>query len=239
MRSNAMILLALAVALAPVAASAQPARQPASSHAILTTEGSGQSQAKPDFARLTAAVSAKAQTLDKAVQAEQDLVTRANSLLQSLGSEGLEIERSDFSLANDHPPYPKPDVPQVPSFTAMTSFQLKASHVDRLNDIIGKLAASGLFELHAVSFEVADTHPPLDEARRNAVADARHKAEILADAAGVRLDEIVTLTDGNAAPRVFAAPAAMQASAAVLMVPPATLNFSASVSISWGILPKP
>ena len=76
MRSNAMILLALAVAVAPVATSAQPAGQPASSHAILTTEGSGQSQAKPDFARLTATVAAKAQTLDKAVQAEQDLVAR-------------------------------------------------------------------------------------------------------------------------------------------------------------------
>jgi uncharacterized protein YggE len=235
----AVILVFVSMASLPVDAYAQAQLQSQSNRSILTTEGSGQAQAKPDFAHITAAVSAKAQSLDSAVQAEQESVARANTLLQSLAGEGVEVERSNFSLAADRPPYPKPDARQPSlSFTATTTFALKATRIDTLNGVVGKLASSGLFELQAVSFEVADMRPPLDEARRNAVADARHKAQVLADAAGVRLDDIVTVSDANAAPRVFGA-AEMRATPSLLVIPPATLSFAASVSISWRISPRP
>lgn len=238
MRQTAAILLVLAATLQPIRASAQSTSQQSPGRSILTAEGSGQAQAKPDYARITATVSARAQSLDGAVQAGQELVARANSLLQSLAGEGIEIERSNFSLANDRPPYPKPGSPQEPpSFTATTSFSLKENRIESLNAIVGKLASSGLFELRAVSFEVSDTHLALDEARRKAVADARHRAEVLADAAGVRLDDIATISDANAAPRAYAAE--LQASPSQLVIPPATLSFGASVSISWHISPKP
>lgn len=238
MRRNAVALLFL-LALASVPKEARAQTQPPSNRSVLTAEGSGQSQAKPDFARITAIVSAKAQSLDGAVQAEQESVARANTLLQSLASEGVEVERSNFSLASDRPPYPRADAPQLPpSFTAATTFALKATRIDGLNGVVSKLASSGLFELRSVSFEVVDPRQPLDEARRNAVADARHRAQVLADAAGVRLDDIVTISDANAAPRIFAA-AEIQATPSLLVIPPATLSFSASVSISWRISPRP
>jgi uncharacterized protein YggE len=239
MRRNALILLCLVMTTSSIGARAQMQPQQPSNRSVLTAEGSGQAQAKPDFARITATVSAKAQSLESAVQAEQESVGRANTLLQSLASEGVEVERSNFSLAAERSPYPKPDTPQPPpSFAATTTFALKATRIDSLNGVVGKLASSGLFELRAVSFEVIDVRQPLDEARRNAVADARHKAQVLADAAGVRLDDIVTILDSNAAPRAFAA-AEMQAVPSLLVIPPATLSFSAAVSISWRISPRP
>jgi uncharacterized protein YggE len=235
----AVILALAAMSLWSMETHAQAQSQRPSNLSILTAEGSGQAQAKPDFAHITAAVSAKAQNLDSAVQAEQDSVARANTLLQSLAGDGVEVERSNFSLAADRPPYPKPDAPQPPpSFTATTTFALKATRLGALNGVVSRLASSGLFELQAVSFEVADMRQPLDEARRNAVADARHKAQVLADAAGVRLDDILTVSDANAAPRVFGA-AEMRATSSLLVIPPATLSFAASVSISWRISPKP
>jgi uncharacterized protein YggE len=235
----AVILAFAAMSLWSTETHAQAQSQRPSNLSILTAEGGGQAQAKPDFARITATVSAKAQSLDGAVEAEHESVARANTLLQSLAGDGVEVERSNFSLAADRPPYPKPDAPQPPpSFTATTTFALKAARLDALNGVVGKLASSGLFELQAVSFEVTDTRQPLDEARRSAVADARHKAQILADAAGVRLDDIVTISDANTAPRVFAA-AEMRATPSLLVIPPATLSFAASVSISWRISPKP
>jgi uncharacterized protein YggE len=236
MRRNALALLILVATLPLIQAKAQtPAQSP--SRSVLTAEGSGEAQAKPDYARITAMVSARAQSLDGAVQSNQQLVTRANAVLQSLKEEGVEIEKSNFSLANDHPrPVTPQEPPGPPSFTAMTSFSLKANRIERLNAVVGKLASSGLFELSAVSFEVSDNHQALDEARRKAVADARHRAEVLADAAGVRLDDIATIADGNAAPRVLAFEVARQAS---LVIPPSTLSFGASVTISWHISPRP
>ena len=243
MRQYAVIPLILAAAILPMRGKAQSQIPPVPmTRSTLTVEGNGQAQAKPDFSRITAAVSAKGASLDAAVAAQQEPLARANALLRDLAAEGVEIERSTFSLANDRPPYPpRPDTNQgPPSFTAATSFALKATRIDRLNAIVAKLAASGVLELRSVSFEVADTHPPLDEARRNAVAEARHKAETLAEAAGVRLDEVVSITDANVTPRVYAAAAETAAAApSQLVIPPATLTFNASVTMGWRISPKP
>jgi uncharacterized protein YggE len=239
MRRPAITFVALTIAMSSMEVRAQAPAPQQARRPILTAEGSGQSQAKPDFARVTATVSAKAPSLDAAMQKEQQSVARANTLVQSLASQGVEVERSNFSLGADRVPYPKPDAPQPPpSFTATTTFALKVSRLDNLNDIVDKLASSGLFELHAVSFEVSDKRSPLDEARRSAVADALHTAQVLADAAGVRLDEMVTVLDGNAAPR-YDGQADLPMRSSFLIIPPATLSFNASVTISWRISTEP
>ena len=66
MRRNAVTLLAPRRAWpAPGAARAQSAPQPMpADRSILTAEGNGHSEAKPDFARITAVVSAKGQNLE-------------------------------------------------------------------------------------------------------------------------------------------------------------------------------
>jgi uncharacterized protein len=238
MRAKVLALVILAVLAADVAR-AQPAQQPSmQQRSLLTVDGSGQARAKPDYARLTASVQSKATTLDESVRANQNQVAQANTLLQAMKEDGVEIEQSNFSLAEDRPPYPAAPAPspsrQPVSYTAATSFSLKANQLDHLNIVVNKLASSGLFELRAVSFEVTDDRAPLDEARRKAVAEARHKADVLADAAGVRLDEIATISDTNATPRVFAS-AEMASARSLLVIPPGGLTFAASVTISWTI----
>ncbi|SDR63204.1 Uncharacterized conserved protein YggE, contains kinase-interacting SIMPL domain [Rhizobiales bacterium GAS191] len=243
MRKAVFALSILAATLTSLGARAQPAvMAQASGRPVLTVEGNGRAEAKPDQARLSASVSGKAATLEAAVEASQNVATRAEALLQSLKGEGLEVERSNFSLAENRPPYPVPGAPQAapptPSYTATTTYSLKIGRLDRLNAVIGKLASSGLLEMHAVSFSVLDERNVLDEARRKAVADARHQAETLADAAGVRLDEIVTISNTRATPRSFAA-AGMAAPQSVEIVPPDTLGFDASVVMSWHISSRP
>jgi uncharacterized protein len=235
MRAKVLALVILA-ALAANVARAQPVQQPSlQQRSLLTVEGSGQARAKPDYARLTASVQSKAATLDEAVRSNQDQVAQANTLLQAMKDDGVEIEQSNFSLAEDRPAYPTPPPSrQTISYTAATSFSLKANRLDRLNLVVNKLASSALFELRAVSFEVTDDRAALDEARRKAVAEARHKADVLADAAGVQLDDIATISDTNAMPRAFAS-ADMASARSLLLIPPAGLTFAASVAISWTV----
>jgi len=230
MRSTVLALLLFAALPAGLASAQVP--QPASTpqRAMLTVEGSGQARAQPDYARLGALVQSKAATLDDAVRLNQDQVALANALLQTLKEEGVEIEESNFSLAEDRPAPPPPRQPV--SYIAATTFSLKANRLDRLNVVVSKLASSALFELHAVAFEVSDNRAALDEARRKAIADARHKADVLADAAGVKLDDIATIADTNMAPRVFAS-AEMASPRSLLIIPPSGLTFTASVTVSW------
>jgi len=205
---------------------------------ILSVEGSGQVQAKPDFARITASASSKGPTLEAATKANQDIAARANALLQSLKGDGIDIETSNFSLLADQTASRSSSSDQrAAGYTAVTTFQLRAKRLDGISAVMDKLAASGFFELRAVGFDVEDNQPALDEARRKAVADARHKAEILSEAAGVKLSDVVSISDANGGVRPYAMEAQM--GKALMVIPPSGLTFGVSIQISWHIVPKP
>jgi uncharacterized protein len=61
----------------------------------------------------------------------------------------------------------------------------------------------------------------------------------LADAAGIRLDEIATISDAKASQRFDGGQADLPARSLMQIIPPAKLDYSASIVISWHISPKP
>ncbi|MBV9516540.1 MAG: SIMPL domain-containing protein [Hyphomicrobiales bacterium] len=243
MRKIVFAISLFAVALASSEASAQPSSpsQPPG-RALLTVEGNGRAEAKPDYARLSVELLAKAPTIEGTVEASKTLVPRVDTLLQSLKNDGVEIESSRFSLGESPPPRPVPNGSQnpPPSFTATTSYMLELKRLDRLNPVISQLASSGLLEIRTASFQVEDERVPMDEARRDAVADAKRQAEVLADAAGVKLDDLASISDARAAPlNQVAYDLPMAARKYLQVIPPAKLDFSASILMSWHISPKP
>ncbi|MBV8449303.1 MAG: SIMPL domain-containing protein, partial [Hyphomicrobiales bacterium] len=169
----------------------------------LVLQGDSSSDARPDFARLTIDLRAKAPTIEGAIEAEKTLVPRVDALLQTLKSEGVSIESSRFELGEAPVPRPVSNIsqpatpPSPPSYMATTSYNLRIDKLDLLSDAVTKLATSGLVEMHTASFHVEDETVPMDEARRNAVADARRQAETITNAAGVRLDGILSISDAR------------------------------------------
>ena len=124
MRKIVFAISLFAVALASSEASAQLSPSQPPGRALLTVEGNGRAEAKPDYARLSVELLAKAPTIEGTVEASKTLVPRVDTLLQSLKSDGVEIESSRFSLGESPPSHPLPNGPQnpPPSFTATTTF---------------------------------------------------------------------------------------------------------------------
>jgi uncharacterized protein YggE len=238
MRKSVFALSLSAAMLTCVEAKAQPVFQPQpAGRSVLTVEGNGKAKAKPEYARLMVDVPAKATTLEGAVEASKTLLPRVDALLQSLKGEGLEIESSHFELGENPRP---PQTPSAPSFTATTGYALKVDKLDHLDSIVGRIASLGSVEIRTASFHVRDERAALDEARRDAVADARHQADTIADAAGVRLDEIASISDVRASPRLVAEAAArLSVREYAQIIPPAALDFNASIVMAWRISPKP
>src|SRR5262245_65212727 len=87
-------------------AAAQPAGP---AHAPLTVQGHGRVQAKPDYAAVTAELSARGATLEAATTAHRERVARATEALRKLQANGVQIDRSTFRLDEDRrPPGPPP-----------------------------------------------------------------------------------------------------------------------------------
>ena len=220
------VLAALAAANIAVAQPAGPAEP------SITVQGHGRVEAKPDYAALTADVSARAATLEAATAAHRERASRASEALRRLQANGIQVDRSTFRLDEDRRP-PAPPAPRrdETEFRAVTSFELKAMQLDKLDAVIAEMAATGLFEVRGLRFAIDDRNPGIDSARRAAVDDARRRAETYAQAVNVRLGSIVRIEDTEPRmPREVMAAPAMRSAA---VVPPEALTVTSNVTITW------
>jgi uncharacterized protein len=206
----------------------------------VTVRGDGVARRKPDFAHVIVSVATTAASLKDAADRQRQSAARALALLQSLKGQGLEVERSDYTL-DETTPDPGASTGTAPQFTAQTSFTLKVDALDKLDADLSILVDSGLIQVGSSSFEVADPASALDDARRAAIAAARKSAQAYADAGDFKLLQLETVVDATSqsfselsAP-VFAARAS---AGSVALIPPANLSFRASVQATWRIAPR-
>jgi uncharacterized protein YggE len=229
-----LIAATLALMTAVTAALAQPGprREPS-----ITVQGQGRVQAKPDYAVLTADVSARGQTLEAATTAHRERVARATEALRKLQANGIQIDRSTFRLDEDRRPPGPPPAPrrEEAEFRAVTSFELKAMQLDKLDAAIAEIAATGLFEVRGLRFAIDEKNPGIDAARRAAVEDARRRAETYAQAANVKLGSIFRIEDTEPRmPREMMAAPAMRSAG---VIPPEALTVTSNVTMTWRLAP--
>ncbi len=92
--------------------------------------------------------------------------------------------------------------------------------------MVSSIAGAGLFEVRTIRYGIKDEERAIDDARRAAVKNARRQAEVYADAAGVKLGEILEIFDGVA--QNLGSEAALRAATPNVQVsPPATIPFRA------------
>jgi uncharacterized protein YggE len=213
---------------------AQPAPPPPPpDRAIITVQGEGKSMAAPDYAAISAEIVTIGVNLESATKVHRERATKGIAMLKAI--DGLNVESSAFRLERvNHPPVAG-QRQQPAEFRAVTSFQLKTKRIDAIDDIVTKIAATGLFEIHNLNFALDDNTRALDEARKNAVIDARHRAEIYAGAAGVKLGEVLEISDGERASPLRLKQAGYVRGMAV--TPPSTLDVETSVTVTWRIRP--
>ncbi len=190
MRSSAVAVL-FALALAG-AASAQtpPQRQ-------LTVTGSAGVEAVPDLATVTAGVETQGATAAEALGANSGAMEDVLKALDAAKVERRDVQTSELSI---NPVLDNPQdgsAPVVSGYQASNMVTVRVRDVAMLGTVVDAVTGAGANRLYGVSFDVADPGPVLDKARQQAVADARHKAELLATAAGVRLGAVLSMREGG------------------------------------------
>ena len=200
MRANALFTTILSLVLllaAPL--SAQDAQQP-----TLTVYGEGSAQAVPDTATITLGVTAQAP--DAADAMAQTSATAAAILdrLTALGVAARDVQTSDLSLNPVWSIRPGDDQkpPRIEGFEASNRVTVRVQDLASLGDVLGAVLEDGANRLGGLSFGLKDPEPIMNEARRDAVADAMARAGVYAEAAGVTLGPILSIQEGSmSAPR--------------------------------------
>lgn len=164
-----------------------------------------------------------------------------SAVLARLGSEGInqaDIQTGQLMLEPAYN-YNTPDGnPEMTGFIATQMLDVKVRDIGVLGEVLDAVVQDGANRVNGVTFDVADPQATTDEARRDAVADARARAELYAEAAGVGLGDLVSISEST----VYAPPMPMYdarggapAAAESVPVAPGQLSLMTNVTVTYAI----
>ena len=188
-----MIVLVVAVlvaAIGSVAASGGGTAKSAAASATLTATGSGAASFTADKASLSFGATSQAATAAGAISANAALMKAIIAALERDGVKDLATQTISVS------PRTNQNQTDIVGFTAGNSVYGSVG-VAKVGEVIDDAVAAGATNVNGPSFSSsADTESLFRAALRKAIVQARERAEVLADAAGVRLVRIVSIDPG-------------------------------------------
>jgi uncharacterized protein YggE len=227
---SACIALAatLILSVAPVSAQTAPPR-------TLSITGTAQVHAAPDAALVATGVVTESETAAAALKANSATLAKVLDAIRAFGVEAKDVQTSGLSLEARYyrPDKPSPgDRPRVIGYTAANTLTVRVRDLVKLGDLLDKVAVAGANRIDGIEFVISNQEGLLDDARRNAVADAKSKADLYARAGGFALGKILTLTEeGVPSPR----PMARAMAAGPVPIEAGELTLSVRVRVVWGL----
>ena len=235
-RSLAVIFSAMLLA-APACSAEDAAQTPRT----MTLTGTGMATGEPDIATLSAGVRTQGKTAREALSANSEAMSSVMSGMEALGIEKKDIQTSDFAV---RPLYQRYDSrpgeggvrppPKIVGYEVSNLVSVTVRDLDRLGEALDTFVTLGANELHGVNFGFEDPNPLRDKAREEAVKDALDTANLLTNAAGIKLGRILTMSEsGYAPPQPMGKAMRMEAASMDVPVASGELSVSASVTITF------
>jgi uncharacterized protein YggE len=195
-----VVLPALTMALAMAGAAAQAEEHETMS--TLTVTGQGQVEAAPDLATVSLGVTTQGATAAQAMAANNAALSAVLERLAAAGIEARDVQTSNLSLnPNWQQPYDGSSPPVIDGYIASNQLAVRVRDIARTGEVLDAVIADGANTLNGITFGLQDDSALQDEARTEAVQDARARAQTLAAAAGVQLKRIVSISEqGGYAP---------------------------------------
>ncbi len=173
----------------------------------ISVNGEAQIFAVPDVAVFTIGVNEEADT----VQIAQDTATKEiNDIISYLDSEGIEEKDIKTTNYNVYQRYEWRencnafDVRgacdnnrELVGYEVSQNIRVKIRDTDNAGEILAGVGALGVDNISGLSFEIDDDDALQASARREAIADAQSKAEVLADDLGVSIVRVAGFSEGG------------------------------------------
>ncbi|RJP47497.1 MAG: DUF541 domain-containing protein [Armatimonadetes bacterium] len=173
---------------------------PLSVNSITTTKsdtfsvtGQGIVTVKPDIAKISIGVEANGVTAKAAQEESNSKINAVIAAIKNLGIEEKDIKTSSYNI---HPQYDYVSGrSRISGYNANTNLSIKVRVIDKANEIIDAATTAGSNQIGNLVFDVDDRTAAEDEARKEAVSQAKSKAQQAAAAAGFSLGKIINYSE--------------------------------------------
>lgn len=205
---------------------------------LLTVHATATTRASPDLAIVTLGVLARGANAQAAQQAQSE---RMAAVMQAAGAAGVaagDVQTVGYSIEPQYV-YVRNAPPRITGYVSRNIISLRVANLEAVSALIDATVAEGANELQGIQFTYRDDEASREAARAQALEIARRRAETYAQAAGMRVARMDSITepggvvppyarDGFLAMRSVAAEVEQSAGNAIA---PGQLDTQASVTV--------
>jgi uncharacterized protein YggE len=160
--------------------------------------GHGEVHLAPDLAIVTMGVMSSAATAREALDANTKAMQAVMAALTGAAIEARDIQTSNF-MVNPRYDYGQNNTqpPKVIGYDVSNNVTVTVRKLESLGAVLDTVVSAGSNQINGVIFQVSKPEAAADEARKLAVADAQRKAKVYAEAGGLDLGSVISVSEGG------------------------------------------
>jgi uncharacterized protein YggE len=200
--------------------------------------GQGEVTVTPDLATLSLGVEAQADTVTEAQAQAREAMANVQDALTDSGVDEDDIQTRYFNV--DQVTRWDDDEYVVIGYRVTNMVTVKIRDVEAVGTVIDAVVEAGgdFIRINSLAFSVDDPSEYYEEAREEAINDAREKAEQLADLAGIDLGAPTYISEGNIYTPVVYRDAGMEAvpgEGYTTPISPGEIELTLTVQVAYAI----
>ncbi len=217
---------------------AQEAASPAAVSRTITVVGEGQVMIQPDVARANFGVEVVRPTVREALDENKVTMDAVLAALAEQGIEERDIQTTGFSIYAERfgPQGPLPE-DQV-NYRVSNNVTVIIRDLASVGTVVDATVEAGANNIYGIEFRLDDPSVVESEARESAIADAKAKAEELAELTGVSIGGVVSISEvisNGYFSSNFAQNASMALGGAATPISPGELQLTMQLQVSYAI----
>jgi uncharacterized protein YggE len=162
----------------------------------ITVNGLGKSFSPPDMATIKTGVITYGSAARDALSENNKILTNMMDVLEKHHIGSKDVQTSNLNVT---PEYRRDDrgrrEPEIVGYRVTNQLSARVRDLKHLGEVIDALVRAGSNQISGIQFGIDDPAEVLGLARNQAIVDARSRAELYAQAAGVRVGKVLAIEE--------------------------------------------
>ena len=198
---------------------------------LLQISAHGESHRTPDVAEMSAGVVTQNVDANAAIRENATRMAAVVAALKKAGVADRDIQTSSIGLSPQYN-YRENQPPTITGYQASNTVNVRLREIGKAGDVLDALVKQGSNQISGPTFSIDKPQTAIDEARRQAVQQARAHADLYADATGLKVRRIVSMSESAEITQQPPRPMMMMAKTAEASTPVAAGENTLSVDLN-------
>ena len=202
----------------------------------ISLSASGAVKTTPDKVDISTGVTTEAKTAREALDQNTEAMIKVVEALKADGIDAKDIQTVNFSVGPVYEQKAEGKPPVVVGYRVTNQVRITLHDIKKLGAILDKVVTLGANQIDGIEFGVEEPEALKDEARKLALKNVTDNAKLYAEAAGVGLGQILSITEEESSYQPRYAPMATRMdSAKEAPIEAGTASVEVRVRVSWEI----